>query len=233
MIPATPWLEALDAHLAAAPRGDQEDVHQLRVATRRLTSWLKLARLRVLRSDLRWLRAAGGRVRDVDVVLGQDPPDSMARWLRAERDDRVTDLRAALHSPRVDALRLALGLLPPVEPDRARRVLPRLARRALFLGDELQRAPNDVEGFHALRRSVRNLRYALEWLDEKTGGFKEFQDVSGRAADLSSALLLLDACPDAEALTSHRHLLDEEFAARRLDAVATWPSLRETIERQA
>jgi CHAD domain-containing protein len=133
----------------------------------------------------------------------------------------------------VDALRLALGLLPPVDPDRARRVLPRLARRALALGDELQRAPNDVEGFHALRRSVRNLRYAVEWLDEKTGGFKEFQDVSGRAADLSSALLLLDACPDAEALTSHRHLLDEEFTARRLDAVATWPSLRQMIERQA
>lgn len=233
MIPATPWLEALDAHLAASSRGDPEDVHQLRVATRRLTSWLKLARRRVLRSDLRWLRAAAGRVRDIDVVLGQDPPDSMARWLRGERDDRLIDLRDALVSPRVEALRVALGLLPPVDPDRARRVLPRLARRALSLGDELQGAPNDVEGFHALRRAVRSLRYALEWMGDKTGGFKEFQDVSGRAADLSSALLLLDACPDAEALTDHRHLLDEEFAARRLDAVATWPSLRETIERQA
>jgi CHAD domain-containing protein len=230
MIVSTPWLDALRAHISAVQNGgSEEDVHQLRVATRRLASWLKLARVRILRSDLRWVRAAGGSVRDLDVMIAQQPPELLAEWLTGERTRRFEHLLEVVAAPRTGALLSALAHVAPIEETRARDSVPRLARRVLDLGDQLQIAPNDVETFHGLRRSVRGLRYALEWLQEKTGTFKEFQDVSGRAADLSVALLLLDVYPQAALLADYRRQLDEKFAARRIEAVGAWPGLREVV----
>lgn len=227
MITPIPWLESLRSHLVAVPKGGgEEEVHQMRVATRRLSSWLKLARIRILRSDLRWLRAAGGGVRDLDVMLGQQPPDPMAGWLKKERARRMAELLAVVAAPRAQALCDALSHVAPIEETRAREALPRLARRVLALGDELTTAPNDVEAFHQLRRSVRVLRYGLEWLDEKTAAFKEFQDLSGRGADLSVALLLLDSFPGGAQLADYRRELESEFAARRIESVGAWPALR-------
>jgi CHAD domain-containing protein len=231
MILSTPWLDALRAHINAVQNGgSEEDVHQLRVATRRLASWLKLARIRILRSDLRWMRAAGGSVRDLDVMLAQEPPAPMAEWLSGERSRRFDHLLGVVAAPRTDALLSALAHVAPIEEARARQSVPRLARRVLDLGEQLQIAPNDIDAFHRLRRSVRGLRYALEWLQEKTGTFKEFQDLSGRAADLSVALLLLDVYPEASTLTDYRRQLDEEFATRRIESVAAWPGLRQLVE---
>lgn len=231
MIPSTPWLDALNARIAAVRSGGgEEDVHQLRVATRRLSSWLKLGRIRILRSDLRWLRAAGGGVRDLDVMLAGGPPDGMAAWLQDERGRRAARFLQVLGSPRTEGLCAALAHIPPIDPDRARQGVPRLAGDVLEPGDQLQLAPNDVETFHRLRRSVRGLRYALEWLGEGTGPFKEFQDVSGRAADLSLALLLVDEYPGAAELADYRRELEENFAARRLEVVGAWPDLRQVVE---
>jgi CHAD domain-containing protein len=231
MITATTWLDTLQKHIATVQRGgSEEDVHQLRVATRRLSSWLKLGRTRILRSDLRWLRAAGGGVRDLDVVLAQAPPETLASWLTAERSRRFDQLLQVVDAPRTRALIEAFAHVAPVEESRARLVLPRLARDVLDQGDALQLAPNDVEAFHQLRRSVRGLRYALEWLEEKTTAFKEFQDLSGSGADLSVALLLLDVYPEAAALGDYRRRLEEEFAGRRIESVGAWPRLRLAVE---
>jgi len=231
MIVATPWLDALRTHLAAVQKGGgEDDVHQLRVATRRIASWLRLGRVRILRADLRRVRAAGGEVRDVDVMMAQSPPEPLAGWLHGERARRHDSLLKIAAAPRTAAMCDALALLAPIDESRARESVPRLARRALDSGDALQLAPNDVECFHRLRRSVRGLRYALEWLEEKTGAFKEFQDLSGSGADLSVALLLLDAFPDAAALADYRRRLEEEFAARRIESVGAWPGLRQVIE---
>jgi CHAD domain-containing protein len=231
MIPSTPWLDALEARIAAVQDGaGEEDVHQLRVATRRLSSWLKLGRMRVLRSDLRWLRAAGGGVRDLDVLLAGGPPDGMGPWLASERERRAAHLLEVIRSPRAEALCAALAHIPPIDRDRARQGIPRLAAPALEQGDRLQLAPGDVEAFHRMRRSVRGLRYALEWLDQETRPLKEFQDLSGRAADLSLALLVIDQYPDAAGLADQRRELEETFAARRLEVVAAWPGLRREIE---
>ncbi len=230
MIVSTPWLDALRAHIAAVQQGGaEEEVHQLRVSTRRLASWLKLGRIRILRSDLRWLRGAGGAVRDLDVVLAQKPPEALGAWMTGERTRRFQQLVQVLDAPRTAALLAALSNVPPVEEARARLAIPRLARSVIDQGEELQLAPNDVEGFHRLRRSVRGLRYALEWLQEKTGAFKEFQDITGHAADLSVALLLLDVYPEAADLAEYRSRLEQEFAARRIDAVTAWPGLREVV----
>jgi CHAD domain-containing protein len=230
MIIATPWLDALRVHITSVQNGGaEEDVHQLRVATRRLASWLKLGRMRILRSDLRWLRAAGGIVRDLDVVLGQSPPAQLAEWLSGERTRSFDALIQTLAAPRTGALLGALALIGPVEEKRARQAIRRLARSVLEQGAALELAPNDIVGFHQLRRSVRGLRYALEWLQEKAGSFKEFQDVSGRAADLSVTLLLLDSYPDASDLADYRRKLDEEFLARRIESVAAWPGIRQVV----
>lgn len=230
MISPATWLETLQSHLGAVQNGaGEEEVHQLRVATRRLTSWLKLGRIRILRSDLRWLRAAGGGVRDVDVLLAQRPPEPMVEWLQEERARRLGQLLRVVVAPRTEALCAAFAHVAPIEEGRARETLPRLARRTLEQGDQLTLAPNDVERFHQLRRSVRVLRYALEWLDEKTAAFKQFQDLSGRGADLSVALLLLDVYPEAAGLADYRLRLDQEFAACRIESVAAWPALRDAV----
>jgi CHAD domain-containing protein len=230
MIVSTPWLDALRAQIVAVQQGgSEEDVHQLRVSTRRLSSWLKLGRIKILRSDLRWVRAAGGAVRDLDVVLAQRPPAPLADWLMAERSRCFQQLLQVVGAPRTAALLSALTHVAPVEEARARETIGRLARAVLDLGEKLQVAPNDVEGFHRLRRSVRALRYALEWLQEKTGAFKQFQDITGTAADLSVALLLLDVYPDAADLSEYRSQLEQDFAARRIDAVTSWPALREVV----
>lgn len=229
MIESTPWLSRLRDHMAAAAdRGDPEDIHDLRVATRRLASWLKLGGVLLLRDDLRWLRDAAGAVRDPDVVLAMKPDAAFARWLRQLRNARHQDLRAALASERARALLLALDSLPAVDRRFARRSVPRLARRALDRGREFELAPDDVERFHALRRGVRSLRYALEWLDEKTGAFRDFQDVSGLAADQALAQRLLDLYP-GPAVPARRTRVDAEFAAGRAHALEAWPALRDRI----
>ena len=73
----------------ALPDAVPEDVHQARVATRRLRSDLKTFRVLLdpiwvshVRSDLKWLGSALGEVRDID-VLGKldDLPDELRREL--------------------------------------------------------------------------------------------------------------------------------------------------------
>jgi CHAD domain-containing protein len=230
MIAATRWLDALRSQLAeAARRGAPEDIHDLRVATRRLSSWLWLGGVSVLRSDLKWLRGVAGAVRDADVVLAMGPEPDWARGLDVERAAHYRALVSAIDSERVPALLLALECMPAVPNARARRALERLAARALGRGRGFERAPEDVEAFHALRRAVRSLRYALEWLDQKTGAFREFQDTSGLAADQALALRMLDAYPGAESLTGRRRALEAEFVAHRQGTLAAWPALKQRI----
>lgn len=233
MIAATPWLTKLRDHMAAsADRGEPEDIHDLRVATRRLASWLKLARVAPLRDDLRWLRDAAGAVRDPDVVLDMKPEAAFARWLRQLRNARHTDLCTALASERVAGLVLALESLPGIDRRLARRSVPHLARRALDRGRQFESEPEDAERFHALRRAVRSLRYALEWLEEKTGSFRDFQEMSGLAADQALAERLLDLYPGAP-LPARRARIEAEFNAGRAHALEAWPALRDRIAQMA
>ena len=107
---------------------DPEDVHQARVATRRLRSHLRTfsslvdeAWANELRDELRWLGDVLGGVRDADVLLGRleshvvrlPSPDRRAAerlldTLRSDRDRRRTPLLQALRSDRYTALLDAL-----------------------------------------------------------------------------------------------------------------------------
>lgn len=230
MIEATRLLNELESRLTILrERSAPEDVHQLRVATRRLAAWLRLGGLHVLRDDLRWLRRVAGVVRDIDVVLEIEGDPTWTRWLRSERRVQHQALTTALASERTAGLLLALKSLPPVTRDQARARLGRLAGRALAAGDELVAAPDDPERLHVLRRKVRTVRYGLEWLDEKTGAFRAFQAVSGLAADRALTLRLLATYPQVEELAARRQQLETEYAGRRLAALEAWAGLRERV----
>jgi len=121
---------------------DPEDLHDMRVATRRLRAAFSFfkeilpAQFSVLRTELAWLASVLGAVRDLDVHLeglegeeghliplpeGIEPPlDHLRAVLRSERErDRAVLLRA-LDSPRYE--RLTTGLASLAQQGAARRI---------------------------------------------------------------------------------------------------------------
>ena len=177
---------------------DAEDVHQARVATRRLRSDLRTFRPLVaqawadgLRDDLRWLGGELGRVRDAEVL--RDRLRSAATTLPA------TDRRSALAvvAPLVGQVRSARRhLLTAMDTERyievidhlvaaarapvltemstspAREVLPGLVRkpwRSLKSGAIAARGDVPDEQLHDLRIRAKRCRYAAEAAAPATG----------------------------------------------------------------
>jgi len=164
---------------------DPENLHQFRVAGRRLRAFLRVGRRLVdptwgasLRAELGELGRASGPVRDLDVLLEQlqreieslDPGElpagqAVVAALGAERDRLQRELLAALAEPAYLRLldRLALPLQVAAQPARtslrklATRELHRLVRDVQKLG-----ASPDDEALHALRIRVKRVRYAVE-----------------------------------------------------------------------
>ena len=126
---------------------DPEELHDMRVATRRLRAALSLfegvlpVRAQVFRAELGWLAQLLGAVRDLDVQLenlagmslsdadlgldsshhGGDPLRVLAALLERERDAARTEMLQGLDSVRWD--RLAKGLTVMVQQGPARRSL--------------------------------------------------------------------------------------------------------------
>jgi CHAD domain-containing protein len=172
---------------------DSEELHQLRVATRRLRALLRAARPMLvpewsepLRAELGWLGGVLGPARDLDVLiqhlreeaedLSQDERRALSpavAVLEAERDEAGEALREAMDSERY------LELLAAVE--RAARA-PHVVSREVSLSDiaatefrKLRRAttrlpddPSDEE-LHALRIRGKRARYAAELAESAAG----------------------------------------------------------------
>jgi CHAD domain-containing protein len=126
---------------------DPEDLHDMRVATRRMRAALSLfaevlpVRAQVFREELGWLGRLLGAVRDLDVQIeslsemasgtagwsagmrpeDHDPLSELAALLERERDTARVDMLAGLDSVRWD--RLAKGLAAMVQQGPARRSL--------------------------------------------------------------------------------------------------------------
>jgi CHAD domain-containing protein len=182
-------LEQRDAMLRHEPGArlglDSENLHQFRVADRRLRAALRAGRRLVdrtwadsLRRQLAELGAVTGPVRDLDVVLERlghelgdvQPADRPALGalldaLRAERETRQDDLRRTLDGPDYRRLLDALEAPPTAADRRPTRGLRELASRELYRlveeVRELGRSPSDHE-LHRLRITVKRVRYAVE-----------------------------------------------------------------------
>jgi CHAD domain-containing protein len=227
--------------------GDDEDVHQARVAARRLRSDLRTFRSAVeaevaqpLRAELRWLGGVLGEVRDADVLLEHlrgaverlptdDGPaaDALLARLGAERDRATRRARRVLDSGRyvdlVEALALAADE-PPVLADAAvpaAEALPGIVRRPW---KHLQKA---VESFghdqpsdaqlHELRIRAKRLRYAADVAVPVIG--KPARRLAKAAAALQGTLGELQDAVVAEAwLRQAAVTTDEAIAAGLLVA---------------
>jgi CHAD domain-containing protein len=184
-------LRELDAALVAAiPRvvesSDDEAIHDLRVAIRRLRTMLKVARplygrwhADVVRRAFADVMRATGELRDEEVLEetleGASAHASFTTWLTS-RQARERKLRRAVVTRIVrgelDRARLMLKalLVFPLEPKRdvdlarfARKTVDR-ARRAVEKRRDVQ--PDDVQGLHDLRIAYKELRYSIELLAE-------------------------------------------------------------------
>jgi CHAD domain-containing protein len=194
--------------------GDPEDVHQARVATRRMRSDLRTFR-RVLdrgwdeslRAELEWLGDLLGAVRDADVLLArleervaalapdeQPAGERVLDALRAERAAARDELLAAMRSDRYVALLdrlLAAARAVPASADAANFEVD-VAELAVKPWKKLRRAvralgddPPDA-ALHQVRIRAKRARYAAEAVAPAVGDdAKEFAE---RVAELQDVL---------------------------------------------
>jgi len=189
------------------PRFGSEQVHDARVATRRLRAVLALLgdRKRVRKADrqVRDLQDALGDVRDVHVQIdGFGAMSDQASPLERTTLLHIRQHLAARLPPRIEALRAAIprwkergppaiARLEETEPKgklgghRARRQLvsdlEQLEARVL----EAQQDPSPVP-MHELRKTVKRFRYAVELLDSAMPG--EVAEVLGALVPLQETL---------------------------------------------
>jgi CHAD domain-containing protein len=192
---------------------DPEDLHQMRVATRRARAFLRAARplldrewASALRTELGWLGSALGPARDLDVLLEHIRADvsevgidesaavSLLEALGAEHAAARGEAVSALSDPRYFGLLDRLEVADPVgDPDAEatlaglwRAELERTRRRFRKLG-----AGSADDELHAARIQVKRVRYAAELAESELGkrgrrfvaAAKELQDVLGEHQD--------------------------------------------------
>jgi len=193
--PAGPYvakkLRELDAALTEAiPRvvnaSDDEAIHDLRVAIRRLRTLLKMARplfgrwhSDAVRQAFAEVMQATGELRDEEVLEetleGVSQDQAFATWLgrRSARERKLRrNVLARIERGDLDRARLMLKalLVFPFDPSRnsdlsrfARRTVER-ARRVVEKDRDVP--PEDTLGLHELRISYKELRYSIELLSE-------------------------------------------------------------------
>ncbi len=200
--------------LGPARRGVKEKgVHALRVATRRIDVWLRLAGLRVLRDDLRWLRGVAAPVRDLDVLVGADRAGGPLARLQSERVTARRSLVAALATRRPGDLARALSVLPPLPHAEGVRGARRLVRALLEMGTD----PTDPAAVHRRRRALRRVRYAYELVGMPVDALVTVQDALGVVSDLWVRRLHLPETVSEEALgaalATAQAVWEREFAS--------------------
>ena len=236
---------------------DVEQLHAMRVATRRLRAAMRVfdavlpPALPQCREELRWFAQLLGAVRDLDVQLEHlEQLRSTAAWAEAtalaplvaqferQRVEARAALLAAMNKERyaclVAALRAALLAGPaPDAPDlssrnEGRRVILRRYRRFASDAAAMRRGSPHVE-FHALRVRGKRLRYSLE----------PFLDLFGRAGTRALASLrgLQDLLGELQDLATTdarlRALVREQAAALPPDTLVMIGRLMERHDERA
>jgi CHAD domain-containing protein len=218
---SSPEIERLEAQLIAQRHSliahdagarlavDPENLHQLRVASRRARAFLRVARELVdgewaaqLNGALRRLGQASNQARDLDVLLEHleheaptlGTPDSEAatqliRMLERDRETVQAELEETLDSSAHRALLEQLALPVEVAEQPTDRTLADLAarelRRLLTQVRALGKSPAD-EKLHDLRIRVKRVRYAAELAGVRGG--KRTAHLIGAATALQDIL---------------------------------------------
>ena len=242
---------------------DPEDLHQLRVATRRLRAFLRAGRplLRpeptdMLRGELGWLGSALGPARDLDVLIEHFRSQALVvasstRDLVATLEARQVDARAALldaldsgrYLRLLDALDSFVGA-PPLAADASDSLAAiwwketkKLRRAVAALGDE----PAD-DDLHAVRIFVKRARYAAELAAHELGRTgaafieqaKTAQDVLGAHQDATVAIAQVQSwAGERSEVETVARRLVDHEETRKLESRAAWPSAWAKLERAA
>jgi CHAD domain-containing protein len=238
-------IDAIHAHQAGAHRArDPEDVHQMRVAVRRLRAILRASRplfaedwVESLRRELKWLGTALGRVRDLDVLHaylrpqlrgrpagGRPARQRLLRHLAGDRDRAAVALRAVLDGQRYRRLLSRLEAAPVSSPLQTDEVsLPDIAATEF---EKLRKAVKKLaedpsaEDLHEIRIKVKHARYATELA----------RPVVGHRAErfIEQAKTLQDI------LGEHQDAVIAEEYVRRANGTAPWARslARQLITRQ-
>jgi CHAD domain-containing protein len=163
---------------------DAEDLHQFRVATRRLRAFLRAGRdvlepewVSAMREELRWLGGTVGPARDLDVLiehldvetrrLGPEDAAAGARILDELRGERVETAAAVVDALRSDRYLRLLDALevpgPAVAATKERfRVTAASESRKLAKAGRTIGPDSSDEALHALRIQLKRARYAAE-----------------------------------------------------------------------
>lgn len=177
--------------------GEPEDVHQMRVATRRLRAALRvfdgfLAPKQRIRKGLPWTARRLGRVRDHDVVIAL-LEDRHRHALYGEEAKRLDALLAGLKERRYAAQERLEKSMKKGRYEKLRRALDDFAKRPRFAGDEdamaartlaeaiaqrggvvakdvaMTEAEPTPDELHRLRIEYKRLRYVLDFHAETCG----------------------------------------------------------------
>jgi CHAD domain-containing protein len=172
---------------------DEEELHQMRVATRRLRAYLRAARPMLApdwvthaRTELAWLGSTLGPVRDLDVLLGHldkecaalNLPERRAieRLLQALKRERAAArvvLLQALESDRYQALleRLEIGAQSPAVVDATVSLADIAGAEFMTLRRAMQESGPDASDqlLHRIRIQGKRARYAAELAEPSVG----------------------------------------------------------------
>ena len=217
-------LTVLSRSLAGAQKGDVEQLHQARVATRRVREALPLvapgARGRKMERIVRRLTRALGPVRELDVALltldeleasGDVPAAALTKLrqvIRIERQRLHGEMRHTVEHVDLDKLtkraaRAAQKGRPKAARGRARdpKQIADAQQRAARRAERLQAAIEDAAGIylpdrlHQVRISLKKLRYAMEIKNELSGS-----RATARIRTLKEAQDLMGRMNDLEVL---------------------------------
>ena len=256
--------QAVRAHEPGARAGrNADDLHEMRVAVRRLRAILRASRelfdpsaVDRLRSELAWLGARLGLVRDLDVLHAYLQPRLAAlegsehragqrvlRRLTADRGRARAGLNEALDSPRYSRILGQLDAFLAEPPAAASDVsLPDVAATEWKrLRKAVQKLPGrpSADDLHAVRIKVKRARYAAELARAAAGArgkrfinqAKKLQDILG---DLQDAVVIeqylhdaIDRTEPAQAL--QKHLVKRQRKRRKKARAAffeEWPKLK-------
>jgi CHAD domain-containing protein len=207
--------QTLSRHLARLRAADEIDIHQFRVACRRLRALLRTFKPFLdedasvdYRRRLGRIAELGGEVREIDViaVLPELQPEPFAQALARARHAAVLKLRRRLAGERVAGqVRAArtgltgrqLGLPDGVPESAVLRRVRRTWRRADRL---LAQRARDPQALHALRIRLKNCRYTLELVADLSPRnatalrhrLREAQQLLGDQRDVAAAIQWLD-----------------------------------------